>query len=698
MAAHWRVALLVLVTTLVWVAHYERWTVASWSIPTDFRGDALEILTRIQAAAEGDTVPLRPQTISRLGAPFGANWSAYPSSDLLLIWLLGRIAAVVGVYPAANFAMVLAVVSAALAFYGCARWLRVRWEWAFAAALLFAFTFQTFNRGLPHLFFLFSWTVPVALLACGLVASSRRLRWRGWGGGFCLATALIVGIGNPYTLFLFLQLLGWAVIAQWIGARRRDNIIVGLTCIAVAIAAFFVIESHVWLFTPDTAATSPLVRNYGGTERYALKPLELMLPPAAHRWDALAFFGHRYLRWSEWRGGEAFLPYLGIVGIAGFCWLFGTALVAVLQRRRIRGLALPAGWVLAFASFGGLTNIVAFFTGLVLFRATNRFSIFISAIVLLFVAERMSHWWRDRSRLGSLIAAALVAVVGLIDQLPRPPGLEKQQRIAQRIATDREVGALLEGKLAPGAMVFQMPVMMFPESPPQNQLGDYELFRPYLATQSLRFSYGMLKGRSRGRWQPDAEELPTADFLRRLERYGFAALYFNRKGFADGGAKLLAELAALGRTRLVEGRQGEQVVVFLQPSPNPEYPLARRLNFGHGWHSARPGEPRWAYGPAAMSYFNPQARPLEVKVRLVMSGVGERNLTIRLNGKERFDTRIEGPRNEINLKLTLKPGINRFDIASLEPAVRESNEPGQLRSFAVHESRVRPFSERPDTD
>lgn len=686
--ARWRVGLLALVTALIWVGHHDRWTLESWSIPTEYRGDALEILTRIQAAAEGDSVPLRPQTITRLGAPFGANWSAYPSSDLLLVWTLGRAARVVGVFPAANLAMLAAAISAALSFYGCARWLRVRWEWAFAAALLFAFTFQTFNRGLPHLFFLFSWTVPPALLTCGLVAASRRLKCPGWGAGFCVATALVIGVGNPYTLFLFLQLLGWALIAQWWRERRRDNLITGAVAMAVAIAAFFIVESHVWLFAPDTGAVSPLVRNYGGTERYALKPLELLLPPAGHRWEALAFFGHRYVRWSEWRGGEAFAPYLGLVGIAGLAGLAWVALRALLQRRRMPGAALPAGWVLAFASVGGITNMVAFFTGLIVFRATNRFSVFLSALVLLFLAGRLARFWRGRPAWLSLAAAAAIAVVGLLDQLPRAPGLEQQRRIARAVETDRELGRMLEGRLPRGAMVFQMPVMMFPEVAPPHQLGDYDYFRPYLATHSLRFSYGMLKGRSRGRWQGDTEELPKAEFVRRLERYGFAALYFSRRGFPDRGEKLLAELAALGRDRWIEGSLHEQVIVFLQPAARPEPPHARTLTFGHGWQNPTAGEPRWAYGPAALSYFNPYPRPRRTEVKLVASGVGERTLVIRVNDGQRIERRITGAQREISLKLLLRPGINRIDVATLEPPVRLSDERGQLRSFAVHRTEV----------
>jgi hypothetical protein len=657
-------------------------------IPTDYRGDTLEILARIAAASEGDTVPLGPQIISRLGAPFGANWSAYPSSDLLLVWLIGQLARVVGVCTAANIALLLASVSSAIAFYACARWLRARWEWAFAGALLFAFTCQTFHRGLPHLFLVFSWTVPLALLACGLVAASRRLRLINWMSGFCLLTAAAIGVGNPYILFLFLQLLGWALIAQWLGPRRRENLIIGGLALAVAIAAFFIIESHVWLFTPDTAATSPLVRNYGSTERYALKPLELFLPPATHRWEALAFFGNRYVRWSEWRGGEGFLTYLGLVGIAGFLWLGVSVLRAILRRRRVPGIALPAGWILAFSSVGGITNLVAFFTGLVLFRATNRFSIFLSAIVLMFIVSRLTRWFAGRSRYLSFAAAAMVAVVGLADQLPPPPGVEKQERIAKRIEADRELGRILETRLKPGAMVFQLPVMMFPEVAPAHQLGDYEHFRPYLSTHSLRFSYGSLKNRSRGRWQRDAETLPTAEFVQKLERYGFGALYFNRSGFADRGEKLLRELTEMGRTDRVEGGQGEQVVIFLQPAPKPEAPMARSFTFGHGWQSAQPGEARWAYGPAALSYYNPRAEPMCTNVRLVMSGVGERNLQISVNGTETFGRAITGERNELNLKLTLQPGFNRIDLQSREPAVRLSNARGQLRSFALHEATI----------
>lgn len=658
-------------------------------MPTDYRGDTLEILARIKAASEGDTVPLMPQVIKRLGAPFGADWSAYPSSDLLLLILLGRIARVVGVFAAANIGLLVATLSSALTFYGCARWLRTRWEWAFAGALLFAFTYQTFHRGLAHLFVVYSWTVPLILLSCGLVAASRRLQWRRGAGLFCLGTGAVVGVGNPYVLLLYFQLLGWALIAQWLGPRRRENIITGLAAIGVAVACFLLVESHLWLFSGDSAASSPVVRNYGGTERYALKPIELLLPPDTHRWDALAFFGHRYLRWSDWRSSEAFGPYLGLVGIVAFGWLAAISLRALLRRQRLPGAALPTAWVLAFASIGGITNMLAFFTSVTVFRATNRYSVFISAIVLLFLVTRLSRW-RPRAAWMSMAAAGLVGAVGLADQLPEPENAAlKQQRVVERVDADRDFGARLERQLPRGAMVFQLPVLGFPEIVPPFRLTDYEHFRPYIATRTLRFTYGVLKGRSTGQWQREAAEMPVAQLVAHLEHLGFAAIYINRTGFADDGQKVLAQLAAAGRRERIESTMEQQVVVLLHPDPSPQKPFAARLTFGQGWHEAPPGEVRWAYGPATLSYFNPDDHPQACHVHLVISAVDQRHVRVALNGQEILERTADGTQRECDLPVVMQPGFNRLDLTSPEPPLRLSFGRDQLRSIALHAAVVR---------
>ncbi len=689
-AARSRVVLLLLVTTLVWAWHYRMWTPEAWQVPTDYVGDAHEILARIKAASEGDTFPLSPQVIERLGAPFGAYWNGYPTPDKPLMLFLGGLARGIGLFAAANAGLLLAQLAAALAFYFTARWLRVRWEWAWAGALLFAYTYHTFHRGLAHFSFVFTWTVPLGLLAVWLVAQSRRLEWRSRGAVVVLGSALALGVSNPYNLLFWGQLLVWALAAQWFGARRRANLQIGLAAGALAVAAFLATNAEVWIFVQEPEGLPLLARNYGGTERYALKPLELFIPPQYHPWDLFAAFGERYKRWSDWRG-EDYMPYLGLAGIAGLVWLALSTVRRLLQRQRLPGQALAAGWLTAYACVGGLTNVLAFFAGFQVFRATNRVAIFLSAIVLVYLVVRLARLTAGWRPAWSVAAALGLATLGVMDQVPRRWPDEIHARVRADVASDRQLGRELEAALPRGAMIFQLPVLGFPEVLPPHRLADYEHFRPFLATETLRFSYGAAKFRSRSRWQRDLENLDAGSLVHRLESYGFAALYLNRKGYEDRAERLLSDLAALGYTRRLQSRGGFQVVVLLNPTAQPKLPLGRVLTYGQGWHPRPPDDPvRWASGDAAISYFNPHDRPITADLRFELTAVSPREVTLRHEGKPLRTVPVaEGPTELRIPDLQLVPGVNRFTLVSSAPPVRTGGGRYRLRTFGLKEAAIR---------
>lgn len=693
----WPALLVAAAAALIWVAHYDRWTPASWQLPTDYYVDAQETLARLKAASEGDLVPLQPQVIDRLGAPFGASWNAYPTPDKPLMLALGALVHAVGLYAAANLGLLLAQVSSALAFFLVARSLACRWEWSAAGALLFACTYSTVHRGLSHFSLVFTWTIPLGLWAVWLVAGSRRLEWRRAGAAGCLGAAVALGTSNPYNLLFWLQLMGWAVVIQWLGPRRRANLQVGVASIAVALAALFVVQAEGWLYVEDTEALPLLARNYAGTEMYALKAVELFIPPAYHAWDWLAFFGHRYLRWSGWRG-EAFLPYLGLVGIAGFIWLLFVTVRRIVDRRPLPGQALSVGWILAYASVGGVTNLLALYLGFQVFRATNRGGIFISAIVLFFVVLRLSRLSRRWPAWGRAGAAAVVAGFGVLEQLPRRDAAADRQTLAAQVQADRDFGRRLEAALPAGARVFQLPVLGFPEVATPYQLGDYEHFRPYLASETLRFSYGAAKARARGRWQQELEARPVPELVRRLEDYGFAALYINRKGYADRAEALLRDLAALGYPRRLEGAKGDQVVVLLRPVSDPRPPLSEAMTLGRGWHQRTDGGVRWAYGPAALSYFNPYAQPIRVDLRLTLQGVNPRRVVLVHEGNPVAEFAVMRDAAPFEVAgVVLAPGVNRFSLRTEAKARRDPAAQNQLRSFGVGGVTVVPSGPDPVT-
>ena len=700
-----RVLALLLLTAVIWGWQHHRLRWADWSQPLDYTGDSLEILARFQAAAEGDLVPFGSHVIHRLGAPGGANWNEYPGSDDLANYGLGVVARVVGVFAASNLASLLAYLSAAAAFYWCARLLRVRWEWAAAGALLFAFSFFNLSRGLPHLWLTYTGTVPLALFTCAVIAGGRRTVRRPAWRWLCLGTAAVLGAANPYNLFLYFQLLAWALLAAWLRARWSANVRLGLSCLGVAALVFVAIHARMTLSVVDEGAAPLLVRNYAGTEIYGLKPIELFVPPGEHHCDWLAAIGHRYVRWTDWRG-EGFSPYLGIVGAVGLIWLLAGFAVSALRRRAPwPGQALPAIWILFFSAIGGVNGILAFYFGLSVFRASNRNSVFLLSLALLFVAARLSRMTRNWRTVWRVGAAGLIAVVGLWDQLPQRKSAADRQAIADRVAADQQFGGQIEAQLGPQAMVFQLPVLDFPEDLPQLGVNEYDHFRLMLVTRTLRFTYGELKNRARDAWQHDCQRMTPAALVRTLESYGFAALCIDRLGYEDHAAKLLADLAAAGRAETIAGPSGQQVVVRLRPAARLQPPLARGFTFGRGWNrrsrDEAASEPRWSNGSASLSYDNSLSQPLPASIQFVLSSAGDRTVRFLLNGREVGRLHLSAAECEFRLPaLQFQPGINRLDLETAEPAIRVSEQRLSLRAIAIHRVRLqldsRPAVELPD--
>ena len=683
-----RVVVLLLLTAFIWCWQHHRLSWASWSLPLDYSGDSLEILARFKAAAEGDLAPFRSHVIHRLGAPFQANWNEYPGSDDITNYGLGLAARVVGVFAVSNLAALLAYLTAAGAFYGCARWLRVRWEWASVGALLFAFSFFNLSRGLPHLWLTFTGTVPLALLTCAIVAAGRRTATRPAWRWLCYGTAAVLGATNPYNLYLYLQLMAWALLASWLGSRRSANLRLGLGCLGIAVLVFVAIHARMKFSVVDEGAAPLLVRNYAGTEIYGLKPIELFIPSGEHHLGWLAAIGHRYVRWTDWRG-EGFSPYLGLVGGVGLLWLLAGFAVSALQRRHpLPGRALQAIWILLFSAIGGINGILAFYFGLDVFRASNRNSVFLLALALFFLTTRFSRWTRTWPAGWRVGAAGLIAVVGLWDQLPQRATAADCQAIADRVAADRQFGGQIEEQLGAHAMVFQLPVLDFPEDLPQLSVSEYDHFRLFVATRTLRFSYGELKNRARDAWQHDCQQMAPAALVGALERCGFSALCIDRQGYADDAGKLLAGLAAAGRSDVMEGPARHQVIVRLKPVTQPQPPLARGFTFGRGWNrrlrDEAASDPRWSNGSASLAYYNPFSHPLAASMQWVLSSAGDRSVRFVLNGHEEGRLHLDAASREYRLPaLQLKSGINRLDLETAEPAVRVSEQRLSLRAIAV---------------
>jgi hypothetical protein len=548
-------ALAVVVASL-WCVVTGRTSASAWRVPVEYYADAWFTLSIIRAAGDGHVPPFGWIEVPELGAPVGATWNDFIRQHKPQYWLTGPLVSQAGLFPAANLLVLLAAVLAALSFYAVARYFKARPEWSFAGGCAFALSPFFFYRSLTHLTLAFDWPIPLAILVVswafgrrGLPPGSRRF-------GVAALIVLVAGFHNVYFAGLFAQFLGLAGLSQWL-VRRQARLAVA------ADNANLLLERARW------GESTTVRRPYGNLERYALKPLELVLPVGGNGLVPWRFVGPEYARLALVKG-ELGSVYLGLGGVVALLALVGTSARHALARPRrpLPGAALALAWTFAYSVVGGVNGVVGL-TGFVWLRAAERNSVWILALVLLWAAVAASRLSVGRRAL-SAIAAALALAVTLADQLPPRTSANALRELGSRVASDAAFTQSLEARLPAGAMLFQLPVVDFPEGRTVLGATDYEHLRPYLHATRLRFSYGSDKGRGREAWQRRVEALEPVAMAEALERLGFAGLIVNLKAYADRGEELRAALAADRRDEAWESPDRDFLFVRLHEAASPE--------------------------------------------------------------------------------------------------------------------------------
>ncbi|MGO8675324.1 MAG: hypothetical protein ACLQVX_05590 [Limisphaerales bacterium] len=567
---------LCLAVCLAWMLCYHKHSLASLKDPFQYGSgeagscDALQVLTWLRAASEFDFIPFCDRANHRLGAPSSANWNDFPMYDAPLLFLFGMVARCTDLLTAANLMILLGHLASAAGFYFACRLLRLRRLWAAAGALVWSFSCYHAWRGLGHVCLAYDYAVPVAVVCAWLLAARHKIGVNDPLFLLCAGLGVLIGQGNPYNLNMWLQLLCLSAVVRFVTRRSWTDASVVVRLGGIAVLSFVVSDAnHFWNVFQHGSNPSGLPRDYYMTEMYALKPIELLVPPPWHPVPALASFSDRYRGGVAVRG-EACSAYLGIVGALGLAWLCAEFLLWLArpsQGARRCPLHFPlCAWILSYSVIGGGNCLVALL-GLPYWRAGNRFSIWILAVCLLFLVSRLSRLSRRWNITSVCGVAAVVSGLAIWDQFGLPPS-DGPAEMARRVRSDRHFAQALDARL-PGGMVFQLPVMNFIDACPVFDCKPYDLTRPYLWTRTVRFSHGVILGRPEDQWRSQVwrenpSNVPQA--VAELERRGFSAICFNRGAFLDHAESAVNALAACGRSEQIEDDLHEQVCVLLKPA------------------------------------------------------------------------------------------------------------------------------------
>jgi phosphoglycerol transferase len=564
-------ALVLLVGVLIlWVFIYNKITLESWQLPPQYgsapnTGDTKFSLTMIKTAMDGHLVPFLSKVQPNLGAPMQAQWDDIPMPEQLLFWGVGRLANWIGLFTAANFAVLLAYILAGVSFYLVARVLALDWRYSLVSGVLFAFTAMAHARMLHHLVITYYWHIPLALLICywilegNLKVGSRRF----W---VSIAIGLITGIQNPYFTAMILQLVCLCALKPFF-ERNWGVVLSVLAFIFVTLGAFFclLIPNLVLSFSHGSNDLA-FFRAYRWVEMFALKPLDLFMPPPWHPVEGLARIGDQY------RAGvlvPSELPpsnYLGIIGISALGLLIYDTIKKLSSRppQQPPVEILGVFYIVAFSIIGGLNGILGVM-GFYMLRSSNRFSIFILAIVLLYAVKRLSEL--SFFKRNGLWIAPVLALIGLYDQLPAKAFLNDSAAIQKEVRADAVFVQKLEASLPAGAMVFQVPFCPFPEANYAN-IPDYEHLRPFLYSKNLRYSFGHVKGRGYEAWQTALLQKPLNDIIWELDKKGFQAIIVYRPAFGENAEKIVQELQNVTKGQRIDHDLGILSAVVLNSTPS----------------------------------------------------------------------------------------------------------------------------------
>ncbi len=624
-----RVFALTVLVTMVWCVTYNRMTIASWSVPVaSYSWDGWWNLATIKAYQEGELSPFSWMIVRSLNAPFIANWNDFPTSEKMLPYFIGILARLFGLIPALNLACLLASILAACAFYITCRILRYPWMFSFAIAVVYSFSHYMSARLQMHLVLSYYFHIPFFLLVTWWCLDTKELLINSSRWWCAVAIAALTGFCAIYYAFLFWQLMGFAIIAQLLRRNiAKFKSVVAITAVSVACTLSMAVPNQMYRMMHGSN-TAVVERGLAGLEIYGLKLPELFLPPA-HRWKALFDFGQANYFEPAFIRGEMGSPYLGLAGIAGLVWLIGLGVANLLKGRawRIPVMFWQVLWIVVFSLIGGV-NLILGASGLQLFRATNRYSIVILCLSLLFLTRMLASICQPAHR---PVLALLIVSIGLWDILPPFVDDLGIQAVEKIINDDSAFVQSLEQKVSPRTMVFQLPVMEFPEVPPRFGAQDYSNFRPYLHSRNLHFSYGSDKGRAREGWQRDMELLPAKEMAEKLESFGFGVILINRAGFADSAESLLRDLTATGRKVIEKHARGEFIAVGLQPSSRtvlPEIPPFPGTGF-YGWEGDwRKGAHSWSKGNATLVLTNTSDNPIKKQYTFSLGTLAKRRVSI----------------------------------------------------------------------
>ncbi|MGH9767446.1 MAG: hypothetical protein ACREAB_08440 [Blastocatellia bacterium] len=645
-----------------------------------------------------------------LGAPHGQELYDFPQPDnisYLLIKLMGlftsNYATVFNLFYLITFPLTTICSLYVLRKFNVSR------PPAVLASLLYTFTFYHLSRSQHHLMYSTYYPVPLMVMVILWVCSEKLSLIRTELGRARLALrnpkliasllicVLIASTGGAYYSFFAIWLL--ASVALFLAIRHRS--FVKLTTPVFLIAVIFgvflanVTPNLIYRLTHDKAEAAE--RKAAEAEIYGLKIAQLVLPASDHRIKALAKFKALYDQTPVTT--ENLDSSLGFIGSAGFLFLIGWLLYrksrddAGQTCELFNHLSLLNASGVLIGTVGGFGSLFAHLISPQI-RAYNRISVFIAFFSFFAVAlllDRLSRrFFQTRARqIIFYVLIPLLILAGVLDQTRRQHH-DDYKETKTIFLNDRDFIRQIESETPQQAMIFQLPVQIFPEGE------SYDHLKGYLQSDKLRWSHGAMRGRDGANWQKTIAAMPVTEMIDIIAIAGFSGVYIGQAFYPDGGAKIESEISSLLQSRPLVSRNQRLSFFNLieyrkKLDGDPEKALSPLLLRWQKDFSDLEGSPedswRWCSTTGELLIENRLPRERQATIEMTVSSLNEGALRIE---SKNFSEKIRT--NSVNTpfskSFTIPPGAYSIQFISDGPAVRLPPDT-RLLSFRINNFKLK---------
>ena len=493
-------------------------------------------------------------TSDRLGAPYTVQYYDFTASMMhnVGLFIMKIFAVIIGNAAAAmNLTYLSIYFMAGIISYFVMRSMKINcWINALTSSV-FALSPYMLYRNIGHIVLTECYFVPLSILIClwlyvrdDVLVPDRNFFKRKINYVALFFTFLIANNGIAYypffTCFIFLV----TAISKLLKTGKIRQGLRGV--IATVMVCFFVVLSILpgKIYTLINGSNSAAIDRSGfeQAELYGMKIAQLFMPVNGHG---------IYDKYIDYYNDAAFLvnenstAYLGIIGMIGFIilglWLFARrdGKDGKLSKRLGYLSELNIAMVL-LGTIGGIGAMFAFFISPML-RGYNRISIFIEYVAILAVAlcvDRLVEIVREKKMFKGILIYIVYGVFGLAcifsiwegcPEFATPP----YDTIRKEYTSDKDFVERIENQLDEGAMIYQLPYHEYPEFGPVNDMWDYHLYVGFVHSDTLRWSYGSIKGREEDKWNKNVSEMNYGDMVKYLKEQGFAGIYVDRRAYLD---------------------------------------------------------------------------------------------------------------------------------------------------------------------